>query len=417
MKLSRSGISIPNSPGSMRANNGDDPMVGTPEGMISTHKVFVGGLSWDTTNDGLRNYFSKFGEVVEAVIMRDRASGRSRGFGFITFTDEAVADQVSLETHVLDGRVIEAKKAVPREEMAIRGLKTKKVFVGGLPMSIGEDEFREYFERFGSVTDAQIMLERDTGRPRGFGFVTFENEDSVEKVLSVNHELSGKIVEVKKAEPKRSFSQPTAERPQASSLNAGYGPGGNGPALNLRASSGGTGNSSNSGFFSPYLTSPLSYGMDRGLFGSEGGGGGFPGFPGYYGGLGLGLGLGLNGGMDDPLAFYGTGSGGAGAGGAFGGLGLGNIGPIGSGKSSGVIGGGSGSANSAANSGYSGYYSSNSIAEGIAGLDSPPHHLSSAASASAREQLELNSLNAAFRDPYRPPVGRNDQRSFHPYRV
>jgi len=62
---------------------------------------------------------------------------------------------------------IEAKKAVPREEMAIRGLKTKKVFVGGLPMSIGEDEFREYFERFGSVTDAQIMLERDTGRPRG----------------------------------------------------------------------------------------------------------------------------------------------------------------------------------------------------------------------------------------------------------
>jgi len=56
--------------------------------------------------EGLRAYFSKFGEVVEAVIMRDRASGRSRGFGFITFTDEAVADQVSLETHVLDGRVV-----------------------------------------------------------------------------------------------------------------------------------------------------------------------------------------------------------------------------------------------------------------------------------------------------------------------
>lgn len=408
MKLSRTGINVQNSPGTMRANNGDEMMA--PEGMIQTHKVFVGGLSWDTTNEGLRNYFSKFGEVVEAVIMRDRASGRSRGFGFITFTDEAVADQVSLETHVLDGRVIEAKKAVPREEMAIRGLKTKKVFVGGLPMSIGEDEFREYFERFGSVTDAQIMLERDTGRPRGFGFVTFENEDSVEKVLSVNHELSGKIVEVKKAEPKRSFSQPTAERTQASNLAGGYGPNANGPALNLRASSGGTGNSSNNGFFSPYLNSPLSYGMDRGLFGSEQGG--FPGFPGYYGGgLGLGLGLGLGGAMDDPLAFYGTGSGGGS--GAFGGLGLGNIGPIGSGKSSGVIGSGSSGNNSA----YSGYYSSNSIAEGIAGLESPPHHLSGAASASAvARELELNSLNAAFRDPYRP-VGRSDQRSFHPYRV
>ena len=50
-------------------------------------KVFVGGLSWDTNDEGLRNAFAGFGEVVEAKVITDRDTGRSRGFGFVTFAD------------------------------------------------------------------------------------------------------------------------------------------------------------------------------------------------------------------------------------------------------------------------------------------------------------------------------------------
>ena len=50
-------------------------------------KLFVGGISWETEEDRLREYFSRFGEVTEAVIMRDRNTGRARGFGFVVFTD------------------------------------------------------------------------------------------------------------------------------------------------------------------------------------------------------------------------------------------------------------------------------------------------------------------------------------------
>lgn len=71
-------------------------------------KLFVGGISWDTNDDRLREYFETFGDVVEAVIMRDRSTGRARGFGFVVFSDPAVAEQVVMEKHMIDGRLVSA---------------------------------------------------------------------------------------------------------------------------------------------------------------------------------------------------------------------------------------------------------------------------------------------------------------------
>ena len=69
-------------------------------------KLFIGGISWDTDEERLKEYFSKYGEVVEAVIMRDRVTGRARGFGFVVFADPIVAERVIMEKHVVDGRTV-----------------------------------------------------------------------------------------------------------------------------------------------------------------------------------------------------------------------------------------------------------------------------------------------------------------------
>lgn len=69
-------------------------------------KLFVGGISWDTNEDRLREYFQTFGEVVEAVIMKDRNTGRARGFGFVIFSDPSVAEIVVQQKHMLDGRTV-----------------------------------------------------------------------------------------------------------------------------------------------------------------------------------------------------------------------------------------------------------------------------------------------------------------------
>ena len=69
-------------------------------------KLFIGGISWDTDEERLKEYFGKFGEVIEAVIMRDRATGRARGFGFVVFADPAVAERVIMDKHTIDGRTV-----------------------------------------------------------------------------------------------------------------------------------------------------------------------------------------------------------------------------------------------------------------------------------------------------------------------
>ncbi|MCE5301815.1 MAG: RNA-binding protein [Planctomycetaceae bacterium] len=76
-------------------------------------KLFVGGLSWGTTDDGLHGAFSQFGEIVEAKVITDRETGRSRGFGFVTFTaDDSAAKAIAeMDGTELDGRTIKVNEA------------------------------------------------------------------------------------------------------------------------------------------------------------------------------------------------------------------------------------------------------------------------------------------------------------------
>lgn len=76
-------------------------------------KLFIGGISWDTNEYRLREYFKTFGEVVEAVIMKDRQTGRARGFGFIVFADPSVAERVVMEKHTIDGRTVSIPIEIP----------------------------------------------------------------------------------------------------------------------------------------------------------------------------------------------------------------------------------------------------------------------------------------------------------------
>lgn len=82
-------------------------------------KLFVGGLAWATTDDGLLQAFEQFGEVLEAKVITDRETGRSRGFGFVTFADGAAADTAiqEMDGRELDGRTVnvnEARERAPR---------------------------------------------------------------------------------------------------------------------------------------------------------------------------------------------------------------------------------------------------------------------------------------------------------------
>ena len=82
---------------------------------LAAAKLYVGGLSWDTTADELQIAFSNFGKVVDAKVVLDRATGRSRGFGFVTFESHAAADEAitQMNGRELDGRPLRVNRAEP----------------------------------------------------------------------------------------------------------------------------------------------------------------------------------------------------------------------------------------------------------------------------------------------------------------
>ncbi|ERN16065.1 hypothetical protein AMTR_s00030p00132070 [Amborella trichopoda] len=85
-------------------------------GEAMEYRCFIGGLSWSTSDRGLREAFEKFGHLVDAKVVVDRYSGRSRGFGFVTFDDEKCMEEAINTMHGLeiDGRAITVDKAQPQ---------------------------------------------------------------------------------------------------------------------------------------------------------------------------------------------------------------------------------------------------------------------------------------------------------------
>ena len=236
-------------------------------------KCFVGGLSAEVTQHAFRQFFQGFGAVTDAVIMMDRETGRSRGFGFVTFAEEQSVLAAVGRHDRLGGRQIEVKRATPRGQnapaaqarggaggfqrgsggdrarsnsggggmglvMPPMGVQLPgfprakppqpqpllppppppdsryvhsydkhddsgpKCFVGGISAEVTEEAFRQFFMGFGAVTDAVIMNDRDTGRSRGFGFVTFADEQSVLAAAGRHDTLGSRQIEVRRATPR-----------------------------------------------------------------------------------------------------------------------------------------------------------------------------------------------------------------------
>ncbi|KAJ7421978.1 Heterogeneous nuclear ribonucleoprotein A/B [Willisornis vidua] len=190
-------------------------------------KMFVGGLSWDTSKKDLKDYFTKFGEVTDCTIKMDPNTGRSRGFGFILFKEPGSVEKVlEQKEHRLDGRLIDPKKA-----MAMKKDPVKKIFVGGLNPEATEEKIREYFGEFGEIEAIELPMDPKTNKRRGFVFITFKEEDPVKKVLEKKfHNVSGSKCEIKVAQPKEVYQQQQFSSGGGRGSYGGRGRGGRGGA-------------------------------------------------------------------------------------------------------------------------------------------------------------------------------------------
>ena len=69
-------------------------------------KLFRGGISWETTEEKLKEYFENYGDVVQTLVMRDKTTGRPRGFGFVVFANPSILDRVLQDKHTIDAKTV-----------------------------------------------------------------------------------------------------------------------------------------------------------------------------------------------------------------------------------------------------------------------------------------------------------------------
>ncbi|KAM6308131.1 heterogeneous nuclear ribonucleoprotein A1 isoform 1-T1 [Podargus strigoides] len=188
----------------------------SPKEPEQLRKLFIGGLSFETTDESLRSHFEQWGTLTDCVVMRDPNTKRSRGFGFVTYSSvEEVDAAMNARPHKVDGRVVEPKRAVSREDSQRPGahLTVKKIFVGGIKEDTEEHHLRDYFGQYGKIEVIEIMTDRGSGKKRGFAFVTFDDHDSVDKiVIQKYHTVNGHNCEVRKALSKQEMASASASQ-------------------------------------------------------------------------------------------------------------------------------------------------------------------------------------------------------------
>ncbi|KAG5325610.1 SQD protein, partial [Pseudoatta argentina] len=184
-----------NNVGENNQESQEDRSAGANQDSLNDRKLFVGGLSWETTDKELREHFSAYGDIESINVKTDPNTGRSRGFAFIVFAKAESLDKImSAGDHVINNKKVDPKKAKARHG---------KIFVGGLSTELSDDDIKNFFSQFGTIVEVEMPFDKTKNQRKGFCFITFESEQVVNELLKTSKQtINGKEVDVKKATPK-----------------------------------------------------------------------------------------------------------------------------------------------------------------------------------------------------------------------
>ncbi|BAT95789.1 hypothetical protein LR48_Vigan02g097500 [Vigna angularis] len=191
-------------------------------------KVFVGNLPFSVDSAQLADLFESVGIVEVVEVIYDKTTGRSRGFGFVTMSsvEEVEAAVQQFNGYELDGRALRVNAGPPpaRNESSSRVRSSNrvggggggggfsdsknKVHVGNLAWGVDHVALESLFREQGNVVEARVVYDRDSGRSRGFGFVTYSSADEVSSAIESldGVDLNGRPIRVSLADSKPRMS-------------------------------------------------------------------------------------------------------------------------------------------------------------------------------------------------------------------
>ncbi|KAH7398075.1 putative nuclear localization sequence-binding protein [Cadophora sp. MPI-SDFR-AT-0126] len=182
--------------------------------------LFVGNLSWNVDDDWLLREFEEFGEISGARVISDKATGRSKGFGYVEFTSSASAAAAlkAKKGSMIDGREANVDFSTPRSDAPPRDRAQSRaqaygdsqnppsdtLFLGNLSFDADENTVGEAFGEHGTVVNVRLPTDMETGNPKGFGYVTFSSVDDAKTAFEAmtGAEIAGRPVRLDYATPK-----------------------------------------------------------------------------------------------------------------------------------------------------------------------------------------------------------------------
>nr|GME06384.1 UBP1-associated protein 2C-like [Ipomoea batatas]GME18497.1 UBP1-associated protein 2C-like [Ipomoea batatas] len=236
-------------------------------------KLFIRGLGWETTTDKLRSLFSAYGELEEAVVILDKATGKSKGYGFITFKHiDGAMLALKEPSKQIDGRMTVTQLAAAGMQGGPGGgssnnpvdISLRKIYVGNVPYDMPTERLLQHFSMYGEIEEGPLGFDKVTGKSKGYALFVYKTAEAARaSIMEPVKNIDGKQLNCKLAiDGKKGKSGPSV-------------PGGaQGPRE-------GFGND-------------IGLGMQNGIGAQYGGPGGIPGYGGFSASTG-GLGGGTNG--------------------------------------------------------------------------------------------------------------------------
>jgi heterogeneous nuclear ribonucleoprotein A1/A3 len=237
----------------------------------SHRKIFVRGLGWETNSQSLKSTFSEFGELEEAIAIIDKNTGKSRGYGFVTFKHmDGALNALREPSKRIDGRIsvcqlasMGSGSAQPPQDLAAR-----KIYVGNVPLAWPVDHLLGIFSEFGEIEEGPLGLDKQAGKERGFALFIYKTIEATKRALEEpvknigGHQLFCKLaVEGAKQRQNPMHGQPDMSMPGLGMAQ----PGGSGPIPPNMPTYGGGGGSNQYGPTQPQpIMAPggVSYGQN-----------------------------------------------------------------------------------------------------------------------------------------------------------
>ncbi|CAI9088776.1 OLC1v1023200C1 [Oldenlandia corymbosa var. corymbosa] len=180
-------------------------------------KLFIRGLGWDTTTEKLRALFAQYGELEEAIVILDKVTGKSKGYGFVTFKHiDGALQALKQPSKQIDGRMTVTQLASARASGGPAGgvgnnpvdVSERKIYVANVPYDMPAERLLAHFTMYGEIEEGPLGFDKETGKSKGFALFVYKTAEAarsslVDPVKNIDgHQLNCKLaIDGKKGKP------------------------------------------------------------------------------------------------------------------------------------------------------------------------------------------------------------------------